>query len=73
MRVVIIHEEDEFVADPICHSGAMIITALVEPAGNRTWACTVARYYSTTRPLVLGMMMLLHIHIYMEKRVQMNP
>ena len=32
---------------------ANFFTAVYAPAGNRTRVCTVAGYYSTTRPLVL--------------------
>ncbi|KAL8192367.1 hypothetical protein R6Q57_027552 [Mikania cordata] len=42
-------------SDGPCHQRGLFIIAQIAPAGNRTRVCTVAGYYSTTRPLVLSL------------------
>ena len=47
--------------DPITHhmGAGFVIAKTMHQAGNRTRVCTVAGYYSTTRPLVLVWSLLL--------------
>jgi hypothetical protein len=58
------HETWGWGSDDIQHSSGITLqfkkwsrnqTKMSAPAGNRTRVCTVAGYYSTTRPLVLRM------------------
>ncbi|CAG7880360.1 unnamed protein product [Brassica rapa] len=47
------HHIKQMTAKDPTNAIANFFTALYAPAGNRTRVCTVAGYYSTTRPLVL--------------------